>query len=468
MRARVCCLGGRTTSPDLISGVDRWPQDPSEFSRARDPSEIGCTRLRCLECKAFVRSEPNLACTVRAPHTLAELHEARQWADLPWVTPTRRSRLFACRCTLWLETSSHAMEEERDTLDAPLPPWRCDGHPLPTLPIVVDSVAIDENTDLAALADRVLEGFVPEQSEATFRDVPPWWLVRLWGRLDGLPAGRHLAEYMGTWLDDEVEGKRAATLLFFRAMPRDPTAAVALEAIRRSPDRTGTPLAVPVRRKTPYLVRPLDVALARLEDGFDPRDPVDLLARNILRSALLHGTVADDFAGELLCIIDPEWLARNLPAIEEASPGSWRVLLETVTAKAPVEFAVIAGVALATDARFAHRDALLSWAKEEWRRTRGYALPILAALKAPAKRDPAVILREIERSGLDLASAQRLGAEIGNVAAEQAFDAAITLASADETVRSAFLEGVRTGAPKFYGEHGDALKEALGLGFGQS
>ncbi len=53
------------------------------------------------------------------------------WSALPWLEPIA-ARLYACRCTAWLEGSSHCMQDPEPDVGDPSFPWHCAGHPVPT------------------------------------------------------------------------------------------------------------------------------------------------------------------------------------------------------------------------------------------------------------------------------------------------------------------------------------------------
>ena len=83
---------------------------------------------------------------------LKELSASDDWSTLSFLTPFHGSRLYACACTGWLEVGMHPCEDpDPDPLSGdPTLPWRCAGHPAPSLPATVDGVEIGTDRRLPA------------------------------------------------------------------------------------------------------------------------------------------------------------------------------------------------------------------------------------------------------------------------------------------------------------------------------
>lgn len=160
----------------LVDATSTLPADASMVHVER-LTVVGCTRIRCDGCGAFVRNVPGLAFRTRAdqPHaTLSELYDTKDLASSPLLHATEPDfRLYLCRCNRWLESSAHACREpDLDPLTDPQMPWRCAGHP----PL---EIGTDE---LREMATRGFSGVVPPGTP-DFDAERGDWLVRLRARL---------------------------------------------------------------------------------------------------------------------------------------------------------------------------------------------------------------------------------------------------------------------------------------------
>src|SRR5690348_14316225 len=89
----------------LVDGDHRLPADLCEYFNESVGVPVGCNRLRCSRCEAWVHGGPP-GLTLRPdllPDTTA-LYASNRWLDLPFIVrrrPTasieRKVRLYACR-----------------------------------------------------------------------------------------------------------------------------------------------------------------------------------------------------------------------------------------------------------------------------------------------------------------------------------------------------------------------------------
>ena len=137
----------------LVDASGVIPDDPTDLGVEWLPI-IGCSHLWCARCKVQVRN-----------------------------SISGSSRLYECNCEKWTESFHHPLftedpEPERD----PTMPWACAGHPPVELPRTVDGVEIRDDSELATITNRVLDGWHPPGARA--EDQPQVsWLRRLYVRL---------------------------------------------------------------------------------------------------------------------------------------------------------------------------------------------------------------------------------------------------------------------------------------------
>lgn len=177
----------------LVDATSTLPSDPTDFQVEGLPV-VGCTRIRCGRCGAFVRNAPGLAFRTRddvSASELAALYALTDLASSPLLHQVRPEwRLYVCKCSRWLETSAHACAEpDPDANTDPDMPWRCEGHPSIALPHDIDGASVSSPSELRELATRGFHGVTPPRvrpADAERGD----WLARLYSRLDpGGPRG---------------------------------------------------------------------------------------------------------------------------------------------------------------------------------------------------------------------------------------------------------------------------------------
>lgn len=344
----------------VVDGRSPLPEDPSDYSPPDDRGSRGCNRLRCLRCEAWVRNRAYVAATSPVEDPVA-LYEADDWLALPWISEAASYRLYACRCTVYLAAQSAVMHDPDDfdpVVDATFP-WRCGGHPAPTLPLVVDGEIVASGDDAVALIDRLLDGWKP--AVPGIGDHPTTWLFRLYTRLRGLEAAdvvsRHVAEL-----------PLGVALMFFTRFPDAAGAAGVVERL----DLNAASKA--------HVVKPATRRLSASAPGFlAARAGRDAAARDLLRRVLLEGDKAPtpDLL-EAVAEVDGEWLARHGAAVLAGRHRLVKALLDAFGLAGRWELATVAGIALVGDGGDVGA-AVARWASSAAIRDRGVGIAIRTA-----------------------------------------------------------------------------------------
>jgi hypothetical protein len=241
-------------------------------------------------------------------------------------------------------------------------PWECAGHPMPTLPLLVDGVEIDTDTDLAALADEVIASGAPDGALALYQDFPAAWLVRLYVRLHGLREADVLSRHLAARLVGGDPATRGAALVFWGCQARadgfDQILALgeALSCAEAARDyltphgsrHTATSLLASLTAR---------LALSAHDENDLDRRTLALIRRYLLEPGFPghRGFVAS------LVARDAEWLVRNAPGIAAASPRVLPLLLDGLVRADAEELVAVAGVAVVRSGDEAGRAALAAW-----------------------------------------------------------------------------------------------------------
>jgi hypothetical protein len=92
---------------------------------------VGCSRLRCLDCGAWVRSAVGVQDNERTYPNLPAVYEERDWSGSPNLAHgARGGRLYLCRCRLamvWRDGAQNLATSQESLVRGPT--WRCAGHP---------------------------------------------------------------------------------------------------------------------------------------------------------------------------------------------------------------------------------------------------------------------------------------------------------------------------------------------------
>lgn len=321
---RYCVDGGL-----LVGGKRSLSTDPCEYSN-------GCNQLGCSRCGARVRiGPPNLRPNYDVfddKQHLAALYDAPDWSHLDFLQPMPAdadlaSRLYACKCTSWEESSSsYLVDDPKEYM--PKLPWRCAGHPCPQLPLRLGEIELRDDTDWAALLARLTDGRASsvDLGQPFPLDTPSQRLIWLYHYLVGLPIAERLSAAVATRLANPA--LTTTVLEFFLVYPRS-QGREAVSGLTRDSllGVAGAPLS--------------DAAVA------------DVLTRG---AAVL---TADDVT----------IIATELGAIEQRRPGRWSqimdALLERATEDAELEYVIpIGAMALLQSGRVPNHQ-LRAWATRQ-------------------------------------------------------------------------------------------------------
>jgi hypothetical protein len=206
----VCYLDGFLVNSQLTVAKD--PADSHFFGLAM----LGCNRIRCKQCKAWIRSAAGLNLAKPSEKIdVAALYETTDLATSPLLIASALFRLYLCRCHTWSEGSHRALNDPDadETFQSPGLPWKCDGHPLVELPHPFDGIVIEDG-NLAELVRRSLHGWTPP--DAYTEDRPrALWAIRMYVRLAQTKWQDVVARTAVSCLDDPEPAVRARALQFF-------------------------------------------------------------------------------------------------------------------------------------------------------------------------------------------------------------------------------------------------------------
>jgi len=415
---RVCAESGL-----LVDGDTRLLTDPCEYFHPAAGVQVGCGRLRCESCKAWVRGgPPGLRLEDGATVDLRALHAAPDWSALPFIEEAyvlfNRMRLYTCTCTYWVAESVAPIDNDHEVESDPDVPWGCAGHPAPELPLSLGDLRIDAGTNWAQLVDKILRGSCPrdlERKEALGAE-PALWLAWLYAYLRGLSGADDLSAAIAGRLDDADPQVVGRVLYFFTQFPRAHGSETLIARAEADVHRVALGYPIPESRLPLTLwggIASAHQGTPGKHDALDTR--VDALAQRLLvvpRSALPHDEVGptgalelerqrkarqgldadtakyllDDFArrlrSERLDVIgsaladsskifrDPEmrrFVADHIVEIDKAAPGRWRQAMTLLSdwhdKPAQGHLLVVAG-ARVIQAHLATADELRAWIQE--------------------------------------------------------------------------------------------------------
>lgn len=217
----------------LVDSTSALPTDATDLAVENLPV-VGCSNLVCGRCGATVRNVKGMGFRTRddlPSDQISALYDAPDLANAPGLAPTHADyRLYVCKCSRWLESSEHPLEEpDPDLLTDPQMPWRCAGHPTISLPHDLDGVALRTREDLKDLATRGFHGFDPPGTRPKDA-VRGNWIARLRARLDG--AGREIVDAVAmTSLEDPDAHVRALAVMYLYSTESEPVARRVVELL---------------------------------------------------------------------------------------------------------------------------------------------------------------------------------------------------------------------------------------------
>jgi hypothetical protein len=282
---RVCAQSGL-----LVDGDTRLLTDPCEYFHRGVDVPVGCARLRCASCNAWVRGgPPGLGFKDGVQRDVRALHAAPDWSALPFIEEQyalhNRMRLYVCTCRWWVAESVEPIDNNHEFESDPNVPWACAGHPVPELPLSLNNLTIDAGTNWPLLVDKILRGSCPRALDRkdALGDEPGVWLAWLYVYLQGLSIAGNHSSAIADRLDDSDPHVVGRVLYFFARFPR----AVGIEKVvaRAEADvhRVALGYPIPENRSAPTLWA---VLVARLEHAPKQRDELDTRVESLIKRLL--------------------------------------------------------------------------------------------------------------------------------------------------------------------------------------
>ncbi len=318
------CHGG-----GYIASVAQPPPDEPLDYDAPGLTVRGCNRLRCRGCGAWVRSVFNLQ--LKRWPTPAERTELYELPDLTVCPLLRRAsaRLYLCRCHVHeaLESSSLLDDSEGPAPDAATlaagihPDWACAGHPLATLPRLIDGIEVTPD-GVGDVTLRALRGSLfPGASQA--EHWPGLWAARLYIRLAQTPYQKGVLAALSAALTDPAPEVRVAALNSFSILGLPETGDRALSLLKGDralfagvPDKT---LGAEPRTQEHKLWQLAQSLCAQ------PGEARELAKHDALTPGRWNATLYS-----VLLQTEPDWVAERMDDLLRANPNGSTHLLKAV------------------------------------------------------------------------------------------------------------------------------------------
>lgn len=429
---RLCEYGGV-----VVNGDRPIPTDASEYAHPAVNVIIGCNRLRCKTCGEWVRHGPRgLIGTDDVSHHLDVLYATEEWANLPFLEQREAPyRLYACRCTVWLEDDAHRIVDPDPDLDTPHFPWLCQGHSLPMRPVTVGETTISADTDFEVLVDKILSGWSPFEPVGLKYDGPVYWLTRLYAYLYGLPEANSLSKEVSRRVDQAEPETLGRVLLFFKELPKATGAGAIVKAISDRVEKSGIGYGLPEAFEPPTAI---DVIVSRIKQGLDRRNVTDktvlstfketlLLRLSDLSNEIIGETEADRMRARLpdgfddsmvvalaqgleqersdlplkalldlnwSVAFDEEdllWLANQIVPIEKAGNGRWKPILESLVDLSRIDLEAFGPLVLIAGTRIIQSDLVAldeirNWIEATGKSDEVWVLPLVLTLNTQAMK----------------------------------------------------------------------------------
>lgn len=312
--ANVCAYDGWLVGPQR-----EIPADATEYCwLGRDPV-VGCGHLRCSVCGETVKQKPGYL----IPGPLAgfgssewrqrvdALYDSDDWTGLAFVKSEPTYRLYVCRCGPVEESFERGLSTT--SIDGnpeggnPIP-WTCQGHPVVTLPAVIDRVAILDDTALAEIVRRALGGWTPPDAQTVS---PVVWTRALLDRLAGGAAADTITRAAREALTSSDVNVRVAAVELFRSVPDAEADAIVwkmakdLSKLQGLRDKRGTALDVAVAES---------VAKAWSSHLLDSDDVTEFVRRRATTAGFAAAVVPS------IAKRDVEWLRGHFSDVVRADP----------------------------------------------------------------------------------------------------------------------------------------------------
>lgn len=435
---RFCADGGA-----VVGGRTLIPADLCEYQHPAVNTHIGCNRLRCQSCGAWVRfGPPGLVAETDARPHLAELVGAETWDGLDFLEERADLyRLYVCQCTAWVETATFfTADPDADPMAHPSLPWACAGHEVPELPISLRDHELAAAADVDQTLEKMLAGWSPHGRDGGLYDGPARWVIWLYAFLLGRPEADALSRRLAEHTSDPSPELLGRVLFFFTHFPRASGVERVIDRASHEIERIAVGYAIPESFQSPTMI---DVLVARRERRDEPPDALDRQAADVLHRALLlplddlsqeqiGPTEADRYAErmragdealseEQLAAIesyrrtlqqargddllkgllearahlrafdasDLRWLADHIDQVERAGPGRWEAVLSLLAAwsraDSELEHWMVIGTIRLIESELVPVAQVRQWVSDHAGPVDAWALPVTVALDRKAR-----------------------------------------------------------------------------------
>lgn len=180
MQTRTCRHGGR-----LVPMTGWLPRSPLDRDVGALWGQVGCNQLQCSRCGQPVRWYDNACVPPGERRVGPELVAATDPFAAGLLIASPSGRMYACSCAIRQVFTAISVDGDYglDPRVTEPGPWRCAGHPLPTLPWRIGGHTIERwDQDADALVVAYLAGHAPTRSPlagSELEGVAGAWLVHV-------------------------------------------------------------------------------------------------------------------------------------------------------------------------------------------------------------------------------------------------------------------------------------------------
>lgn len=305
------CGGGGS----CVSGNEWLPSELFDYDWVQLGPVVGCNRLACQECGVQVRSL--LGFDLPENSKADEVYELIGRNDSSRFIESASYRIYSCRHYSIVAKSHFPAVQQNDF--ATWTPWECAGHPLLSLPALLEGIAIDESTDFGQLARKSFAGELGVLLHPSVDRVRGFWLQRLYRLLDDRPAAAKVARAAADLLLDRDPRVRMGAIAFFNFAWNAPGADRLAPALRDHPELfadifvDGNPMSL--ERQL------LEVLDYRIVNGVG-----DTVALELMRAALSRRFKPVGLEQYLfgMAKVDQKWLLEHGDELVAAVPELWQ------------------------------------------------------------------------------------------------------------------------------------------------
>lgn len=215
-----------------MSGNEWLPIEPFDYDWVQLGPVVGCNRLACHECGVQVRSL--LGFDLPENSQADEVYELIGRNDSSRFIESANYRIYSCRHYSIVAKFHFPAVQQNDY--ATWTPWECAGHPVLSLPALLEGVAIDEKNDFGQLARKSFAGELGVSLHPSVDRVAGFWLQRLYRLLGDLPASAKTAGAAADQLLDPNPRVRMGAISFFNLGWNAPGADRLAPALRDHPE----------------------------------------------------------------------------------------------------------------------------------------------------------------------------------------------------------------------------------------